>query len=52
MLSLFKKNQETFAIVCIVIYVVGYSICDSISESIGIPKLVSFLFGAVMSVIL
>ncbi|MBQ8780458.1 MAG: CPBP family intramembrane metalloprotease [Oscillospiraceae bacterium] len=52
MIDLFKKKEDIFAIICIVIYVVGYSICDSVSESIGVPKLITLIFGIVLSAVL
>lgn len=52
MIDLFKKKEDIFAIICIVIYVVGCSVCDSISESIGIPKLLTLVFGIVLSAVL
>ena len=52
MINLFRKKEDIFAIICIVIYVLGYSVCDSISESIGIPKLITLIFGIVMSAVL
>ena len=52
MINLFRKNENTFAIVCIVIYVAGISVCDVLSQNIGIPKLFTAVFGAVMSAVL
>ena len=42
-IKLFDKNQNTFAIICIVIYVVGFSVAENMSKSIGFIK---FLFWA------
>lgn len=39
MKELFDKDKVWFAVLRIVIYVVGFSNADSLSESIGIPKL-------------
>ena len=50
--KIYKKNEVTFAIICIVIYVLGTSIAESISETVGIVKLPSMIFHIVISVIL
>ena len=42
--KIYKKNEVTFAIICIVIYVVGTSIAEALSESLGIVKLPSMIF--------
>ena len=42
--KIYKKNEVTFAIICIVIYVVGTSICEALAETIGIVKLPSMIF--------
>ena len=42
--KIYKKNEVTFAIICIIIYVVGTSICEAIAETIGIVKLPSMIF--------
>ena len=47
--KIYKKNVVTFAIICIVIYVVGTSIAESISETVGIVKLPSMIFHIVFS---
>ncbi|MBQ9832854.1 MAG: CPBP family intramembrane metalloprotease [Clostridia bacterium] len=52
MKKLFDKDQTLFAVLWIVIYVVGFSLADGISESIGIPKLLTVAVGFVLSVIL
>ena len=51
MIKLFKKDKLWFALLCIVIYVVGFSLADGLSESIEIPKLVTVLFGLVLSLL-
>ena len=48
-MNLFRKNEVTFAIVLIVIYVVGNSICQSVSETIGIEFLAETVFCIIMS---
>ena len=50
--KIYKKNEVTFAIICIVIYVVGTSIAEALSESIGIVKLPSMIFHIVFTCIL
>ena len=42
--KIYKKNEVTFAIICIVIYVAGTSIMESIAESIGVFMLPSMMF--------
>jgi CAAX amino terminal protease family. len=50
--KLYKKNEVTFAIICIVIYVVGTSICEAMAESIGIIKLPSMIFHIVFTAVI
>ncbi|SNU05177.1 hypothetical protein SAMN06297422_10331 [Lachnospiraceae bacterium] len=50
--KIYKKNEVTFAIICIVIYVVGTSICESVSQTMGIVKLPSMIFHIVFSAVL
>ncbi|MBQ2898461.1 MAG: DUF4298 domain-containing protein [Oscillospiraceae bacterium] len=52
LINLFDKNGILFAILWIVIYVVGFGTMDGISESIGIPKLLTVIFGAVISAVI
>ena len=52
MKNLYRKDPIWFAVLWIAIYVVGFSAADGISESIGIPKLITVILGLVMSVIL
>ena len=52
MRKLFEKSEIWFAVMWIIIYVVGFSTADSISESIGIPKLVTAIISLVMSAVL
>ena len=49
MKRLFYKDEVWFAVLWIVIYVMGFSTADSISESIGQPKLITAAFGLVLS---
>ncbi len=52
MRKLFEKSEIWFAVIWIIIYVLGFSTADSISESIGIPKLVTAVFSLAISAIL
>ncbi len=52
MKKLFVKSEIWFAVMWIIIYVVGFSTADSISESIGIPKLVTAIFAPAISAVL
>ena len=52
MKNLFRKDPIWFAVLWIVIYVVGFSAADGISENIGIPKLITVILGLVLSFIL
>ena len=47
--KLFEKDEILFAVAWIIIYVIGFSTADSISESIGIPKLITAIFGFILS---
>ena len=42
--KIYKKNEVSFAIICIVIYVVGTSICENLSQSLEIVKLPAMIF--------
>lgn len=52
MKKLFDKDEVMFAVVCIIIYVITFGNADMISESIGVPKLVTVIAGAVMTAVL
>lgn len=52
MKKLFRKDEVLFAILWIVIYVVGFGNADNISEAMGIPKLLTCIVGLALSVIL
>lgn len=52
MKKLFEKDEVLFAILWIVVYVIGFSNADMISENIGMPKVITVCFGLVMSLIL
>lgn len=51
MKKLFDKNEVTFAVVMIIVYVVGSSIMMNLSKEVGISNLCEALFNTVMSVI-
>ena len=51
LMRFFEKDEILFAVAWIIIYVIGFSAADSVSESIGIPKLITVLFGALLSAI-
>lgn len=52
MKKLFDKDEVWFAVGWIVLYVVGFSNADMLSEAAGIPKLLTVLLGLVMTVVL
>jgi membrane protease YdiL (CAAX protease family) len=52
MTKFYKKNGLVFAIFWIVIYVVGLSIADNVSVSVGIEKSITVLTCSVMTVII
>lgn len=51
-MKLFKKNEVTFAVVLIVIYVVGSSVMQRVSDSLGSQFLAEMVFCLIMSGIL
>ena len=52
MKKLYEKNELTFALVWIAIYVAGTSLAEALSETVGIQKLVSAAFHITVSVVL
>lgn len=52
MKKLYEKDKVWFAVLWIVIYVIGFANADSISESIGIPKLLTVLVGLFLTVVI
>ena len=50
--KIYKKNEVTFAIICIVVYVVGTSAAEAMAESLNIIKLPSMIFHVIFSIIL
>ena len=52
MKKLFQKDEIWFAVIWILVYVLGFGNADSLSETIGIPKLITVIVGLVLTVIL
>ena len=50
--KIYKKNEVTFAIVMIIIYVIGTSIAEAITETIGMVKLVPAIFHVLLTVVM
>lgn len=50
--KIYEKNEVTFAIILIVIYVVGTSVAEAVSQNIGSGKLIPCIFHVVFSAIL
>ncbi len=52
MKKLYEKNELIFSLTWIAIYVIGTSLAEALSETVGIPKLVSAIFHIAMSITL
>ncbi|MBQ9948395.1 MAG: CPBP family intramembrane metalloprotease [Oscillospiraceae bacterium] len=52
MRKFYEKSEIWFAVTWIIIYVVGVSVADSISESIGMPSLITLIFSVAMATVL
>ena len=52
MKKLYEKDKVWFAVGWIIVYVVGFANADMLSDSIGIPKLITVLVGAVLTLVL
>ena len=52
MKKLFDKDEVWFAVVWILVYVIGFGNADSLSEALGIPKLLTVLLGLALSGVL
>ena len=50
MKKLYEKNELTFALMCIGVYVVVFSMADALSAVLGIEKLITAVVGIIMSV--
>ncbi|MGN0553159.1 MAG: lysostaphin resistance A-like protein [Oscillospiraceae bacterium] len=49
MMGLYKKDEVTFSIVCIVTYVILMSIADNVSRSIGFEKIITMPFSIIFA---
>ncbi|MGL5820047.1 MAG: lysostaphin resistance A-like protein [Sarcina sp.] len=52
MYSLYKKNENWFAVVFIIIYVIGASLADNLSKNLGFEKSVTLLFNIILFIII
>lgn len=52
MRKIFEKDEVWFAVIWILIYVIGFSNADALSSSMGYPKLLTAIFGAVLAYLL
>ena len=52
MKKLYEKNELTFALVWIAVYVVGTSLAEALSETLGTFKLVSAVFHVILTAVL
>ena len=52
MKKLYEKNELIFSLTWIAIYVIGTSLAEALSETVGIPKIVSAIFHIAMSITL
>lgn len=52
MKKLFLKNEILFAVLWIILYVVGFANADMLSEKIGMEKSVTCVFGLILSAVL
>jgi len=50
--KLFDKDEIWFAVLWIVIYVIGFSNADALSVSVGVPKLLTVFVGLILSLLL
>ncbi len=50
--KLFKKDEIWFAVMWIVVYVMSFSTADGLSESMGVPKLLTVCVGALLASVL
>ena len=51
MKKLFQKDETWFAVIWILIYVLGFGNADSLSESIGMRKLITVFVGLLLTII-
>ena len=52
MKKFFDKQPVWFAVIWIVVYVLAFGNADTISESLGVPKLITAVVGLVLTVVL
>ena len=52
MKKLYHKDEVWFAVLWIIVYVVGFANADALSQTIGFPKLLTVIVGLVLSTIL
>ena len=52
MKKLYQKDEIWFAVLWIAVYVLGFGNADSLSEAIGIPKLLTVVVGLVLALVL
>ena len=52
MKKIFEKSEILFAIIWIVIYIVGSSIFDNVSKSVGIEKSATLIFHAILTAVI
>lgn len=52
MKKLFEKEPIWFAVAWIIVYVMGFSAADGLSETIGVPKLLTVCVGLLLSAVL
>lgn len=50
--KIYRKNEVTFAIVMIIIYVLGTSVAEAITATIGVVKLVPAIFHVLLTVVM
>lgn len=51
-MGLYKKDEVTFSIVCIVVYVVLMSVADNISHGLGIEKIITMPLSFIMAALI
>lgn len=52
MKKLYQKNEVSFAVIMIAVYVIGTSVAEAITASIGIGKLVPAIFHSIFTVVI
>lgn len=49
--KIYQKNEVTFAIILIIVYVIGTGVAESVSADIGIEKLIPALFHVILAAV-